>query len=63
VKIEKVIRRVSADGTSVLNAAVAVNIGEPGGSTEAGATSVQDAEIVQRSTRNAARPRPSHKES
>jgi len=44
VKIERVIRRVSEDGRSVLNAAVAANIGETG---EAGATSVQHVEIVQ----------------
>jgi len=63
VKIEKVIRRVSADGTSVLNAAVAANIGEPGGSVVASATSVQHAEIVQRNGTAAARQRPSEKES
>jgi len=63
VKIEKVIRRVSADGTSVLNAAVAANIGEPGGSAEAGATSVQHAEIAQGRTTTAAPRRRSHKES
>jgi len=63
VKIEKVIRRVSADGRSVLNAAVAANIGEPDGSSEAGATSVQHVEIVQRrSSADNAHPRPNDKE-
>jgi len=63
VKIEKVIRRVSADGTSVLNAAVAANIGEPGDSTAAVATTTQHAEVVQRSSTNPAHQRPSEKES
>ena len=58
MKVEKVIRRASADGTSVLNAAVAANIGEPGGSAEAGATSVQHVEIVQRRSHATARRRP-----
>ena len=60
MKIEKVIRRVSSDGTSVLNAAVAANIGETGG---ASATSAQHVEIVQRNGRTKARPRPREKES
>jgi hypothetical protein len=72
VKIEKVVRRVSTDGTSVLNAAVAANIGEPGGSVEASTTSVQHVQIVQRrsgATRPRSRPndtappRPTDKES
>lgn len=63
MKIEKVIRRVSADGTSVLNAAVAANIGEPGGSAEAIATSVQHTEIVQRRPTTAAPQRRADKES
>jgi len=57
VKIQKVIRRVSEDGRSVLNAAVAANIGETG---EAGATSVQHVEVVQRNGPTEARSRPTH---
>ena len=64
MKIEKVIRRVRADGTSMLNAAVAANIGEPDGSAQASATSVQNVQIVQRrSSADNAHPRPIHKES
>jgi hypothetical protein len=63
VKIEKVIRRVSADGRSVMNAAVAANIGEPGESAVASATSVQHAEIVQGRTTTAGPRRRSQKES
>lgn len=56
MKIEKVIRRVSDDGKSVLNAAVAANIGEPGQTAVATATSAQHTEIRQRH-------RPTEKES
>jgi hypothetical protein len=60
VKIQKVIRRVSEDGRSVLNAAVAANIGETG---DAGAVSVQHVEVVQRNGRTEAHTRPTDKES
>lgn len=60
MKIEKVIRGVSSDGTSVLNAAVAANIGETGKATAIGA---QHVEIVQRSGRSQARQHPTEKES
>ncbi len=46
MKIRKVIRRVNADGTPVMNAVLAATIGESAGVS---ATSVQHAEIVQRS--------------
>jgi hypothetical protein len=63
--LQKVIRRVSENGRSVLNAAVAANIGETG---EAGASSTQRVEIVQRNGRAARRlvptdPAPNDKES
>jgi hypothetical protein len=60
VKIEKAIRRVSTDGTSVVNAAVAATIGEPGG---ASATSVQHVEVVQHGGRTEGRHHPTDKES
>jgi hypothetical protein len=63
--LQKVIRRVSEDGRSVLNAAVAANIGETG---EVAASSAQRVDIVQRKGRATRRlvptdPAPNDKES
>jgi hypothetical protein len=59
VKIRRVIRRTNADGTSAMNAVVAATIGESGGVS---ATSVQHAEIVQRSRKRPESDDPTDKE-
>ena len=60
MKIEKVIRRVSADGSSVVNAAVAASIGEPGSTS---VTSAQHVDVVQHGGRTQVREHPTEKES
>jgi hypothetical protein len=60
MKIERVIRRVSADGSSVVNAAVTASIGEPGSTS---VTSAQHVDVVQHGGRTQIREHPTDKES
>lgn len=63
MKLRKVIRRVSADGKSTLNAVVAANIGEAGDAGPARASASQHVEIIQRNGHTEVREHHTDKES